>query len=37
MGMGKIKSFQDFVFESRLSENVNLWDEERELTRGDHK
>jgi hypothetical protein len=35
MGMGKIKSFHDFVFESRLSENVNLWDEERELSRGE--
>ncbi len=34
--MGKnIKNFQDFIFESNLSENVNLWDEERELTRGE--
>lgn len=35
MGKGKIKNFQDFILESRLTENVNLWDEERELTRGE--
>ena len=34
--MGKnIKNFQDFLLESNLSENVDLWDEERELTRGE--
>lgn len=34
--MGKnIKNFQQFIFESSAYESVNLWDEERELTKGE--
>ena len=34
--MGKnIKNFQDFIFENKPADGVNLWDEERELTRGE--